>query len=69
MEFIEKFPAQCKDGWPINWRRYVHGMRYLGRQVARTSLREFQISSLAAHGGKDLFNWVQRQNTMAEWGS
>lgn len=66
-EFTEKYPAQCKDGWPINWRRYVNGMRRLGREVARTNLQQFQVQSLATHGGKQVADWIHRNNILAEW--
>jgi hypothetical protein len=67
-EFAQAYPSMMKDGWPLNWKRYVHGLRFLGRDVARSSMSEYHITSLAMYGKQQVVeNWLARQTILAGW--
>lgn len=58
-------PAWCgRDGFPLSWRHYCYGLRYLGRSHIREQLARAGAARMAAAETDDYKAWYHELEMM-----
>ena len=64
--FTQAFPAWVgQDGYPLNWRYYVVGLRRAGKARAINSLDTFRAVLMGNASPNDRKGWVNEQESLA----
>lgn len=68
LEFARAFPGLLNtEGLPVSWAHYQHGLRYLGRAIARDNLRAAQVHRVAQADKNGWRGWTASMRSAAGW--
>lgn len=65
-EFAQRLPAWVgSDGFPLSYRHFIYGMKWIARNYARESIRIVEATSAAQYDKSAYADWMKLHNSRA----